>query len=298
MKIFGLTEQNRQPEPPARKPNEDRFACHEDAHLRFGIVMDGIPVLRDERGVYPEENGGIAAHIAMRAMTTVFTLGTPSERGLKNSFRTANISIWHENLKLEMYAKTPPYWLATVGCALWADPRNGTAFFGYIGDPLAFIVSRHRRVEIITRDQLAPSEGHFWAKHRKEISSQDPAANVFIREHQDQYIRNHLEAKCFCGERFCGWGALTGDGAAMDFVVTRVIETPPGTRVVMASDAMEAIGAGNGKERKPEDYREALLSTLGMNPEEAALELLRLTRAGEEKKRCKSDDATFVVVDF
>ncbi|GEM_PF-6537698 len=300
MKIHGLTEQNRQPKPTkgGPKPNEDRFACHEDTHLRFGIVMDGIPVLRNECGVYPDENGSIASQLALKAMTTAFTIGVPSERRFRDSFRSANDLIRLENEKRGMYTKTPPYWLATVGCAIWTDPRTETAYFGYIGDPFAFIVSPDRRVALLSDDQLKYAEDHFWERHREEMSSQDPAVNVFTREHQDRHIRNRMDARCFCGERFCGWGALTGEEAAMDFVAISVIATPPGTRMVLASDAIEAIGAGNAKERKPEDYRDALLSTLGMNPEGAVWELLRLTRAGEAEKQCKSDDATFVVIDF
>lgn len=71
-----------------------------------------------------------------------------------------------------------------------------------------------------------------------------------------------------------------------------------GSRIIIASDAIEAIGAGNGHERIAEDYGTAFCSIQNLAPQAAAEKLLQLTRSGEEKKDCKSDDATFVVVDF
>ena len=292
------TEQNRQPEPPERKPNEDYVAYARSESGVIAVVMDGIPVLRTSDGSYPRENGAVASQIAANMMRELLAPKSPNLDDLRQAFGQANQRIKRENNRLQMYLKTPPHWLATVGCALWADSRSEQSFFGYIDDPLAFVVSPDFRVTLLTEDQHAPSEGHFWAKHQDEMNSQDPAGNSHFREHQDRFVRNCVDAHCWCGERFRGWGALTGKETAMDFVTVSTVATQPGTRIVLASDAIEAIGRGQARERITDDYRTALLDTLGMKPQAAAVELIRLIRRGEDEKRCKSDDTAIAVIDF
>lgn len=297
--IGTATEQNRQPEPPVRKPNEDYVDCVLDRDGAIAIVMDGIPVLRSADGAYPQENGAVASRIAAEAMCEFLAPRSPNRDELQEAFDWANQAIERENIRLGMYRWARPHWLATVGCALWTDSQREVAFFGYIDDPFGFIVLPDGEVILITEDQHKPSEGHFWERHGEEMSSRDPAGNPAFRERQDKFVRNRSDARCWwCGERFRGWGALTGEEAAMDFVMISSFATPPGTRVVLASDAIEAIGAGQARERLAEDYRTALLDTGNLESQAAAEELIRLIREGEVKKRCKSDDATVAVVDF
>lgn len=301
MNIFGISEQNRQPEPPARKPNEDHFGYACKGQTLVAAVMDGIPVLRDENGVYPEENGSIASRIAVETICgSVLKSGESLVTAdlLTKAFCAANGAVKTENERLSMYEKKAPYWLATVGCAFLVDMATRRSYFGYIGDPLAFLVSPDHGVELLTEDQLKPFEMHLYECHKSEIEGRDPGAMKFIREYQDSRIRNHLDSRCYCGAPLRGWGALTGENCARLFVETKTISTPPGARVILASDAIEAVGAGNAKERKAEDYKDMLLSISKLTAQDAARELLRLTRAGEIEKKCKSDDATFVVIDF
>jgi hypothetical protein len=296
VKIFGLTKQNKQPEPPKRKPNEDNYKYVSDEKNLVAMVVDGIPVLRDDGGNYPPDNGAVASKIAVNAIPDLLNWGKPNQKTLEDIFCFINLRIGYENRKRGNYQKTPPFWMATVGCILWADILERRAFFAYIGDPLAFVISPNMRIKIITEDQLRFFESHLYACHSDQFK--DPGTTTFIREHQDENVRNVLHAKCFCKKNLCGWGALTGQGSAMSFVKTCSFATPPGTRVIMASDAIEAIGAGNTKERKPKDYKAVFQSIKNLSPEKAVKELLRLTRLSEKEKQCKSDDATFVVVDF
>ncbi len=297
VKIGVVSQQNQQPEPPARKLNEDAFDCVQSVNRIVATVMDGIPVLRDAGGFYPNDNGLVASGTAARVICHAFVHEDhESSYELLRLFELANESIRVHNSANQTYEKTAPYWMATVGCALVSNLSTDVSYFGYIGDPLAFLISPNREVSILTEDQLRPFELHINSYHKSD--SKDLANNIFIREHQDRYVRNVMDARCFCGERLRGWGALTGQLEAMDFVVVNKIQTPLGSRVILASDAIEAIGAGNGQERKVRDYQEALLSTLSIDPYRAAEALLRLTRVGEVSKGCKSDDATFVVVDF
>lgn len=296
MEVHGLSARNEQPEPPARKPNEDFFGYYADNNILVAVVMDGIPVLRDEDGNYPEENGSIASQIAVREMCNFLSGKIPNSNDFLAAFRFANTSIFVENGKRKTYERKEPQWIATVGCALWADFAKNLLYFGYIGDPLAFSVSYGDGVELLTEDQLKPFESHLYAAHRNDFT--DPGITASIREHQDRYVRNVIDSKCFCGEPLRGWGALTGQSSAMNFMVARRMRIFEGLRVILASDAIEAIGAGNTKERKAEDYRDILLQTLDLSPKKTAEYLLKLTRAGEKEKKCKSDDATFIVVDF
>ena len=93
-----------------------------------------------------------------------------------------------------------------------------------------------------------------------------------------------------------GFGELTGEPAAVNFVETELIAAPAGTRFILATDAMEAIGAGDREQRRVDDYTKILLS-LNQEPAIAAQELLQLTRSAEAQKHSRSDDATFVVID-
>ncbi len=266
--------------------------------------MDGIPVLRNEQGDYPEKNGGIAARIAAKSICNFLkNIYSPSRDTrschelILRAFINANADIRATNHAHRIYDKKEPQWIATVGCALWANTEKNEAYFAYIGDPLAFLIHSHGGcIELLTEDQLRDFENHLRTKHKDEFK--DAGTSTKIREHQDKFVRNVKYSKCFCGKSLRGWGALTGQPEAMEFVVLNRIETPPGTRVILASDAIEAIGAGNAKEREVEDYKNAFFSIIKLSPVSAARELLRLTRAGEEEKKCKSDDATFVVIDF
>lgn len=296
MKIGGVTHQNLQPEPPARKPNEDAFRCLKSDQTVVGVVMDGIPVLRNSEGNYPNENGAIASRVASDSICAFMRSREPSERLCLDVFRYANDQIRSENEKRGIYKKKEPQWISTVGCVLLADVPARNVYFGYIGDPLAFIIRPSGEAALLTEDQLKPFEDHLYACHRHMFS--DPGANVAIREHQDKYVRNRMDAECFCGVKLRGWGALTGQADAMRFVSVVSLAAPPGTRFVLASDAIEAIGAGNAKERKVGDYLNAFDSIRDLVPQKAAEALLRMTRDAEREKRCKSDDATFVVADF
>lgn len=300
IRVGTATEQNKQPEPPERKPNEDRVISAISASEVIVAVMDGIPVLRDQSGAYPQrENGALAAQIAAEEIVEFLERqGLPNADALRWAFNWANEQIKDRNERLNTYKKEPPQWLATVGAALWANEESERNFFGYIDDPLAFLMAPDGTIELITEDQHIPSEGHFWEAHKEEMRAQDPAGNATFRAHQDVHVRNRISAKCWCGELFRGWGALTGEEAAMSFVSVQTILTPPGTRIVITTDAFEAIGAGNAKERRAEDYRDALVATRKMNPQAAAQEMIRLIRMSEQRKRCKSDDAGLAVVDF
>ncbi len=292
MKFGAACEQNRQSEPPTRKPMEDSFCIQLRDDRLVATVMDGIPVLRDRQNLYPKNNGSIAAIIA--AQDICFFLKDPeiNSEDLFHAFRHANESIHRANSEHGIYMQKQPNWLATVGCALWVEPKKRRGYFGYIGDPFAFCISPEVRVvTLLTHDQLAPFENHLNTVHAREFN--DPGATAWIREHQDAHVRNCRDAKCFCGTPLEGWGALTGEENAMDFVRVTATSAEPGTRYILASDAIEAIGAGNGKERRAVDYQDVFESIRGLSPTDAAQELLNLTRKG-----CKSDDATFLVVDL
>lgn len=293
-----VTERNRQPEPPKRKPSEDSYAFGVTGEMICAAVMDGIPVLRDADGKYPEENGSIAAILAAETIPAycnhLFCL--PNADVLREGFWLANEKIRDDNSFFGAYKRKEQNWPATVGCALWADESSGKAVFGYIGDPLAFRIGKDGSVELLTEDQLRHFEDHIYAEHRDMF--QDPGTTAFVREHQDKNVRNVWDARCWCGRPLRGWGALTGEDEAMRFVVTAEMDISPGTRIILASDAIEAIGAGNAKERKASDYRETFLALTNLTVQETAEELLSLIRKNEKEKNYKSDDATILVVDF
>ncbi len=301
IKIAKISEQNCQSESPTRKPNEDFAGYVYKYNALVAVVMDGIPVLRDEHGNYPEENGAIASRIAVEKICHLSQWARPPQSfnlfNLRLAFRLANRGIKDENQARLVYEKKEPQWMATVGCALWVNMLTSEAYFAYIGDPLAFLISPRREARLLTEDQLRPFEQHLFTCHKDELTK-DPGTIAYIREHQDKFIRNVMDAQCYCGEPLCGWGALTGQSEAMEFVGVETFQVPPGTRVILASDAIEAIGKGNAQERNVADYLPAFQAISGLEPQEAVEELLRLTRAGEVEKKCKSDDASFIVVDF
>lgn len=304
-RISGISERNRPSAGwPSDKPNEDSYVFWTNGDLFGAAVMDGIPVLRtkdgklsNREGPYPPSaNGKAASDIAIRVISDALR-GTESganpDTRMREAFEAVNNAIGAENKSRVLFDTAhPSQWLGTVGCAVWGDARKGKAVFGFIGDPIGFFVKKSDDFLLLAEEQLYPFRAHFEKEqHRGEDE-------VKMRLWQDEHTRNVSSGRCWCGEEIRGWGALTGEPGAMPYVKVSEFKISSGDRLILASDAVCIYGKNRGEERRPEDYREVVESVRRLGPEEAAKELVRLTRECEEAVGGKSDDATFVVIDF
>ncbi|OFZ54172.1 MAG: hypothetical protein A3D92_03665 [Bacteroidetes bacterium RIFCSPHIGHO2_02_FULL_44_7] len=295
MNIYGASEKNRKKD--FIKPNEDCFLWEEKDGRYVVIVVDGIPVLRNKNDSYPKLNGSVASKIATR--TILRYLKTQSikrgERAIRQAFKKVNEEIQKENKKKSLYKKHPSRWMATVGCILLGDRKKNVAYFGYIGDPSACYVPKKGALRVLAEDQYEVWQKHYLKEHKPGTILEAHKAN---RDHQDRLIRNHINPSCFCGRKVEGCGALTGERGAMDFVCTTTIQTKPGDRFLLASDAIEVFGDGKGKKRVAKNYVPILNMVKNIPPKKAATFLIKAIRKEEVLRKAPSDDATCVVVDL
>lgn len=301
--IFGSTEQNVQPEPPARKPNEDHFGWADLGEGRtLALVMDGIPVPRNDDDSYPIANGSIASQLAVATMTECARqfaqhpiAAAEPMAVLTGWFTEVNRAIGRKNKELGLLGRPESWRLGTVGCACWLDEHQGIGWFASIGDPFTIVQAPTDDLLFFGRDQLQGFHQHLLTRHGADNQR---LGEMEIRTHQDRYVRNCVEAKCFCNQSVPGWGALTGEETALRFLELQKTELPPGSRVILASDAIEVFGQGKGSERNPQDFRTALDELRPYPAEEATNRLIRLIRAEETARQKKSDDATVVIIDI
>ncbi len=300
IQIGTATEQNRQPEPPARKSNEDFTTCRMASNkgILTAAVMDGIPVLRNERSEYPppDYTGLHAATIAGMKLAWGQQYRLNCKAMMQYRFELANNGIKRANRERELYLKSPPNWVATVGCVLWITLKKREALFGWIGDTIAFLIPDGENPRLLGSDQLAP-----WVAHREKPGHRKIGGDGYAgaaREWQDTRVRNKKDARCWCGAKVQGWGALTGEPEAMGFVEIQTIHLPERGRIVLATDAFCVFAGKRGSRRSVAPYIAPLNLVSNMKPDEAAKELVQLTRSAEETENARSDDETFCVIDF
>lgn len=285
--------------PPDDRPklNEDDLFVAVDANA-VGI-FDGNPVFPNSKGKYPskrEGNGRVAACAAARSICKEIRSvhgQNWSSSILHDAFFTANNAVCRENKKRGLYDQEPPRWLATVGCVSWIDSAREMACHTFIGDPLTFVLGPGQDIQLLTKDQLHPFESHL-ATHGYKNGGSTRA----LRLYQDTYLRNQQDAKCplpECGEIVRGFGELDGTWRISPFIETCEFPVVPGMRIIHATDGFEVVGGEDGKERKAEDYAEALFSIDRYDPEIAVEQLLKLTAAAEIKKG-SFDDKSFALM--
>lgn len=304
------SDQNKQPEPPKRKPNEDSFAFqitqnesrNGDGSVVAAVVCDGIPVPRGKSRAYPPIQNGAAASacassvILWHLTRNNFGTGTPA---MKKGFEDANDHIRELNEWYRCYKKHEPHWIATLATALWFDSRSRTAIVGHIGDSVMLYLPNGEKPRIVTEDHLARWVIHHSAPGHPPCPGGGDGYEGERRLRQDLDVRNKLNARCWCGKKVHGWGGLTGKAVAMKFVEIKTFRTARAGRFIIASDAI-CVFAGNERvvRRTVAPYRTVLASVAGLTPENAARWIVNLTREKERETGARSDDATAVVIDF
>lgn len=271
VRAYGLSEKGQAED----KLNEDAFSI--DLKAAVATVADGVtrPRRRDES--YPSEEGVIAPCLFKSKIPDVLRSASASfAEEMRRAFQVVNKAIWEENKR--RFPDAPDFvyedYLSTVGVAWWLPPVSNSAVLGYIGDCMAFYLPYGGRPRMLTVNQLEDwnryNPSYDW-KHSShwELSSVEAERRCgFWRR---KHIRNKKDAYGPDGTPVSGYGDLTGEAVAIDFVEIVTVNVSPGDRFVLASDALGACAdcADNTSENVT-DYAGLLVSVRDFKPEECA----------------------------
>lgn len=284
------------------KPNED--ACLANPALGLAVVADGVTRSRDGEGKYPS-GSTLAPRLLVEQMEKVVldAPGGANREALSLGLALANSAIGQANAEsgisegLDFQSRD---YLGTTGVALLVkqEGQRTSAHFAFIGDPMLFHIRPTGEVALLTRDQLRNC--HQFGKptfdrlaRLKGWSQREAARRRLLWQRRD--VRNNAKARDTQGN-LIGFGVLTGEAKALDFIETGSVEVGPGDRFVLASDALRACSAGHGAE-KAEDYLSLSSLFYGTTTGACARLLVGAVRQAEQEKGLRSDDATVVVVD-
>jgi hypothetical protein len=191
-------------------------------------------------------------------------------------------------------------YLATTACLI-VLARHGDHFqgsLGFIGDTVALQVVRNGAA-LLTYDQLlachAFSYPHWEGKvARGELSKADAERERLVW--QRSHARNRSDARDSLGN-LVGFGVLTGEPSAMDFLEVRHIYARPGDRFILASDALRACRMKGERETAasygviPDIVRSSAIEAIpGL--------LIQEIRRAERVHNLRSDDATVVAIEI
>lgn len=251
------------------KPCEDALLV-EPAHGVF-IVVDGItrsPV----NGQYPVPSP--AADVAERIVQAAFAAlaaghDTP-EDALRQAVTAANEAVQSYNQATFPQVNYVEQDLAGA-VALIGLLRETVFYYGFIGDCYGLKISDSHHERFVL-PQTADLE-----QHRAEIVSQAGSpreATIIIRRD----LRNNPRHPW-------GYGAFTGELGALDFVRYGRVPLEPGTRLILASDGLEAVCEHL---RTTDPLR---LTTI--TPEE----LIQAAEALDQARNLRSDDKAVILLD-
>jgi len=249
------------------KPNEDAFIRADPE--RIFIVADGVSRMRGEDNRYPVPSPAVTAsrllvETGFRFLREQRASGDElSTTDLANALRKANEVIARYNAaeleKIEPGTTDPA---GAVG--LIAHLNGETLSYAYLGD----VELRHVRSDTV----------------RLITVNQTTAIERLLRENKgtpnlEQMIRRSIRNNSHHPD---GWGVLTGEDAAMDFIRAGEISIARGDRVVISTDGLlHALNRDDALVRRgtPEDMIAAMLAI-------------------EARGEVRSDDKTLITLDI
>ena len=284
------------------KPNEDVFAM--DAPRGIAVVADGVGRPRDRTGRYPVEIATVAPELAVRVVAESLANASSfdhPELTIRYAMEAANAAIARTNAVRGITAQADLEFvdlLGTTATVLWVTDEH-TAAIGYIGDTVALHFPHGGTPRLVSRDQLVSchaytyplfnelAQQHGWS--REETSRQRV---IWQRKH----ARNQKGARDPSGNPI-GFGVLTGEPGALDFIETATVACVPGDRFLLASDALIVLERPPGT-MQTEPY--AVIADIAWDPDMATVvrRLLTETRREEQRQGRRSDDATVVLAEI
>ena len=261
--------------------------------------MDGIT-----RPSYPDWGAWMAARLAAQSVTHGFSIRCESwedaEARVRCAFEHANNSV--KVLNERRGASSPDYssgedFCGTVGCVLWVPAGCAFAVCGWIGDCLVFHLPHDGEPQLLTRNQLAEwNAAYHDVFFGGESIGEDSLGSENMRRlaWQREYVRNRCDAHLPDGTSIEGFGALTGEPNALDFVEVQCVPIALGDRFVLASDAIRVLENDGGEE--------SLLSVLAalraLSRKEMVDQLIHAIREADKAKGVRLDDVTVAVADM
>jgi len=311
IRMFGATEKHAldpsKPKGDSDKPNEDYFIIDND--LGFAILADGVTRSRNKYGEYPK-GSTIAPKLACEKVHDYIRCRTKIDTSpkviLEDSARKANNEVWQANIAFNI-PRNIDYdsidYLGTTLCVLWIHRREEKmlAVLGFIGDSIAIHIPKDGQARLLTRDQVAPchrySKPFFESLVKKEGLSQEAAKRkrlIFQRKE----ARNKTSARDPDGN-LIGYGVLTGEDEAMNFLEIQKLMLCTGDKIIMASDAINVLSEKNltGEPEKIEHYAKVIDLTSQAHIEDVPRLLIEHIRKKESEKNAGSDDATVVAIE-
>lgn len=192
------------------KPNEDYVLCDDKRNIY--ILLDGVS--RDKiNGKYPSPSPAREVSKLFAKEVYDYLKKNNEQYGLeliKEAFIKGNNAIEHYNIKYD-YSDFLP---GTVGIVCVIE--NDRLYYGYIGDCYGRIIQIHK-IKMFTKCQTEQI-----AIHKKEFSSKT--------------IRNEI---CNNVKNPYGYGVLTGQKDALDFLVLGEFNLDNVDMVFLSSDGME-----------------------------------------------------------
>lgn len=268
------------------KPNEDAYTY--DAERGIFCLADGITRSRDAAGSYPQPSSatiaaGILANEALRFLQACHLAGQPSAtiaQRLRDAFAAANIAI-------ARYTATQPQpnfidhdYPGTVGTLLVV--QDSQAIWAHLGDTVLLQLCTDGTNRILTRDQVQVVDRWLFAEGVRW-----PPDERLVRVRRD--IRNNPAAQA-------GFGALTGEAAALAFVETGTTKIAPGDELALLTDGFDSVWIESGKNLREQNMVPERLAALLRNG--ALEELVSETAAADVALGSRSDDKTAILVTY
>lgn len=298
IKIVGSTQIHRgDPD----KPNEDAWA--HDPEGTLVVLADGVTRSRDESGRYPKEVAVVAPYSFVSSMLA--DIHVPfSGATIRSAIEQANALIAEKNRRVGLTNATVDYksvdYLGTTGCAFVVNPKTCKAIFAYIGDVIGIHIPYGGEPRLLTRDQLHNCHAFSYAYFSSLVSSEitKEMAKEMRLLYQRRDARNKKSATDPTGN-LVGFGVLTGEPEAMDFVEIMEFDVHPGDRFLLATDALRVTASiPEGEEENVFSYGHVLQILHQTSFDELPEVIVDLIRQQEISKKTRSDDATVVVVEI
>lgn len=241
---------------PGKPPEDTLPQTHVLGTNLIFAVADGVTRSKNEHGVFPNPSPARTAadralDAAVHTLLSAMSQDGPSKNLLHHSFDMANEAVRQVNIGLDLTPNTVNFLdndYATTALTIGIITRKGdenTLYWGHIADSCLLVSASSIPVRRITSVQTAAKD---------ELQAERKTDPYFNREEWRYYyrreVRNHKEAKALVNGlmRYIGFGALTGEENALDFVETGVLRLPRGANVLLTTDGAVMIGYSRTEE--------------------------------------------------
>ncbi|GEM_PF-5613060 len=286
------------------KPNEDAFLIMQG--LGFAAVADGVTRSRLPDGSYPWKTATLAPRLLLGDLERTvqdFTILNDPLLFLQSGFREGNQLIWSANECLGVNASLDfdkVDYLATVANAFWMPSGSSEALVATIGDTVVLWLPNAGSPELLSRDGLAACHRFSYRFFQSLAVSEGIPPDEARRRRlvwQRSIARNHSDAQSPEGE-WVGFGVLTGEPEALEFLETRKVDISGGGKVILASDALRACADERLGEETIHAYAAFLRAVGGVSFGDIPAAAIACIREKEIQRSLRSDDATVVVVEI